>query len=759
MLGRTLSHYRIVEKIGAGGMGEVYLAHDDRLQRNVALKILHAGALTDETARRRFRNEALMLSKLNHPNIAIIFDFDTQADVDFLVMEYLPGETLAERLKGGRLPEEEIVRLGKQVSQALEEAHEHGVVHRDLKPSTIAFTAKGHVKVLDFGIAKLVIPKGELAKMKTVDYLTQTAGLAGTFPYMAPEQVRGEAVDARTDVWALGVVLYEMVTGQRPFPQEQAIALIDAILSRQPPPPRERNENMSTDLESIIIRALAKNPSWRYQSAEALRVDLEKLESALAGGVAVPLRKWAVGAASPVRLASLAVLPLVNLSGDPNQEYFSDGMTDELIAQLTQLKSLRVISWTSAMRYKKAEKSLPTIARELNVETVLEGSVRRDGGRVRITVQLIDAIADHNLWAKSYERDLQDILRLQNEVASEIAKEVNVSLTPQEEARLAVAPSVDLETYDAYLRGRFHWNKRDPQGFKKAMEYFEQALTKNPAYAHPYAGLADTYNMLGTYSFLPPEKSFLPAKAAAKKALERDSALAEAHASLAWATFVLDADWVECEKEFKRALELKPGYASAHHWYAWYLSSMGRFQESSTERKQAQALDPLSLPILATHGWELFAARQFDQAIEQTLKALELDQSFPMALFCLGIAYVQKGEYEQGISALQRSSELSGSPTVLAALGHAYAVSGQGSEASRVLDELGELSTRKYVSPYDMAVLYAGLSEVEQAFESLEKACEDRAWRRVVLKVDPMLDPLRTDPRFHDILVKLNFPE
>ena len=561
MIGKSISHYRVTEKLGAGGMGEVYRAHDERLDRDVALKVLPAGLLADEPARKRFRKEALMLSKLNHPNIATVHDFDTQEGVDFLVMEYVAGTTLAEKLAGRALPEKEVARLGTQMAAALEEAHEQGVVHRDLKPGNVMVTPKGQAKVLDFGLAKLVRPESETA---VTESLTETPAAAGTFPYMAPEQLRGETVDARTDLHALGVLLYEMATGQRPFPEAQGPRLIDAILNTAPVPPSRFQPRLSTELERIILKCLEKEPENRYQSAQEIGVDLRRLGSspsvsavrepiasripwqragvaslAVVAFLAVlfalnvgGLRERLLGPPTPGRIESLAVLPLENISGDPQEDYFADGMTDALIDELAQIGALKVISRTSVMQYKGVKKPLPEIGRELDVDAVVEGSVLRAEGQVRITAQLIEAATDRHLWSKSYQRDMRDVLALQSEVAQAIAREIKIAVTPEEKMRLASARTVNPEAYQLYLIGRFYWNRRSEEGFKNAIDHFQRAIEIDPAFAPAYTGLADSYILLGTWGFVPFKEANPIAKAAAQKALEIDESLAEAHASL-----------------------------------------------------------------------------------------------------------------------------------------------------------------------------------------------------------------------------------
>src|SRR5438132_824858 len=660
MIGQALGKYRVVEKLGEGGMGIVYRARDEGLNRNVAVKILPPGALTDEVSRKRFRKEALTLAKLNHPNIESLYDLENKDGVDFLVMEYGPGATLAERLAGGPLPEKEVLTLGMQVAAALEEAHDQGVADRDLKPGNIGVTPKGQVKVLDFGLAK-VLPQA--AEVDITVSLTETPAMAGTLPYMPPELLRGEPTDTRADVYSLRVVLYAMSTGQRPFREPLASRLTDAILHQLPNTPRTLNPSVSPELERIILKCMEKKQENRYQSAKELRVDLGRLLPSTAGAAPArrryrflaPVNLWLmaggavalfaalavlnIGAAREKllgkgiapRIESIAVLPLENLSGDPEQEYLADGMTETLIAHLAKISRLRVISRTSVMRYKGTNKALPEIARELGADALIEGSVMRSGSRIRITAQLIYAPTDKHLWGESYERDLTDVLVLQSEVARAIAHEINIKLTPQDQTRLATAHPVNSETYELYLKGRYYWNKMSGGNIERAAAYFSKAIALDGSYAPVYVGLADCYVSQADLAGLPPREPYRRARAATLRALEIDNGLAEAHASLAVIRAEYDWDWEGAEIEFQRALELDPKLANAHRWHAVFLAKLGRFKEAFSEIEIAKELDPLSLPIATSAGSILRYARRYDEAIEELRKAIDLEPSFKFA--------------------------------------------------------------------------------------------------------------------------------
>ena len=785
MIGKTLGHYRIVEKIGAGGMGEVYRARDERLDRDVAVKVLPAGALADEGARKRFRKEALALSKLNHPNIATVYDFDSQEGVDFLAMEYVAGQTLSEKVAGGSLPEKEVASLGVQIAEALEEAHEHGIVHRDLKPGNIVVTPKGRVKVLDFGLAKLLYPAGAAAVTASI---SESRAVAGTVPYMSPEQLQAEPADARSDIFSFGAVLYEMATGQRPFREEILSRLTDAILHQPPVAPRALNGRVSPELERITLKCLEKDPENRYQSAKEIGVDLRRLGSASATATslrAAPVRRWrprwtagvitalalsvffalyvgsrrrAPGPAQPATIQSLAVLPLENFSHDPEQDYFADGMTEELITDLAQIGALRVISRTSVMHYKNTSKTLPEIARELNVDAVVEGSIERSGDRVRIRVQLIQAPTDTHLWANSYERDLRDVLALQGDVAQAIANEIKIKLTPQENTQLSSAHSVNPEAHDMYLRGRYYWNKRTEDGLRKSLKYFQGAVEKDPHYALAFAGLADSYVVLGAsqYSVLAPKEAMPRAREAATEALQLDSSLAESHATLGYLKAFYDRDSRGAEQEFRRAIELSPGYATAHQWYAIFLAETERFDEGIGEIQKAETLDPLSLIISSDAGGILKFSGRYDEAIEQLRKTLEMDPNFAAAHWTLGLCYEEKKMYPDAIAEFQKAIALSGGNLSWKAnLAHTYAVAGRKDEAVQILNELKDESKHHFVPGRSFALIYVGLGDNKQALAWLEKANTEGDDVKTLLKMGRQFDPLRSDPGYQDLLRRI----
>ena len=781
MIGQTLGHYRIIEKIGTGGMGVVYRARDERLERDVALKVLPPGALADEEMRKRFRREAMALSKLNHPNIAIIHDFNTERDVDFLAMEYISGVTLREKTLSGALPEAEVVSLGKQAAEALEAAHEQGIIHRDLKPGNIMVTPKGLLKVLDFGLAKLFQPSGAIDK--TLTY-TGTQGLTGTLPYMAPEQLDGREVDARTDIYALGAIFHELVTGKKPFPQETPSEIMHAILDKQPELPRSLGAQISEGLERIILKCLEKEPANRYASAKELIADLNQVEtgdlsaliagkprrrakrslwqrplpiSVLVLGVAGLLfalniggiRDFLTGRARTPQVQSLAVLPLENLSQDPEQDYFTEGITDALITELGQISTLQVKSRTSVMQYKKTEKSLPQIAKELNADMVVEGSVLRSGEKMRITARLINPAEDRQLWVKTYERDIGGFLVLQSEIAQDITRQIGIRLGEEARFRLAKRRAVNPQAFDVYLKGVYSGDS----------EYFNQAIKLDPDFALAYTKIANGYFFKGLFGDIPPREAFLKMKQAALKALEKDDTLGEAHSYLALAWLHYDLDWAKAEKEFKRALELNPSLAYTHHLYAHYLMAMDRMEESMAEIKLASELDPFSSDMNLCFGWHCLSTADYDEAIGLARKGVQMDPNNAWAQVILGWAYEQKSMIKEAIVEFQNAlNHWKDGSLPLGALGHAYGIAGKKKEAQEILEKLLEKSKQIYVPAYDIAAVYVGLGEKDQVFEWLSKAFEERSGFLIYIKCDRRFDGLRSDPRYEALLKRIGLP-
>ena len=802
--GTRLGRYEIRSKIGAGGMGEVYLAQDTKLDRQVALKILPPEFDSDAVRMRRFVLEAKSASALNHPNIITIYEIDQADSAHFIATEFIDGETLRQRINGAPIKLLEVLDLAAQIASALSAAHAAGIMHRDIKPENIMLRRDGIVKVVDFGLAKL----NEKADTGTVDTEAATKGLVqtepgvmvGTVAYMSPEQVRGLTLDARTDIFSIGVVLYEMVAGRRPFEGATFGDMIVSILERKPAALATYRRGIPETLEWIVSKALRKDREERYQTAKDMATDLRRLKqrieidaerepsthSGMGGGMASADNGGRAAATTvrapaqisdlsltetPVRkrrshqaIDSLAILPLVNASGDPNAEYLSDGITESIINSLSQILKLRVMARSTVFRYKGREVDPQTVGRELGVRAILTGRALQLGDSIVIGTELVDASDGSQLWGEQYRRKFSDIFALQEEISREISEKLRVKLTGAQKKHLTKRYTENTEAYQFYLKGRYYENKWfNEAALRKAIECFQEAIERDPTYALAYAGLADCYVHLSTFNVTPSKEGFAKARAAVLKALEIDDALAEAHTSLARIKSSFDWDWPTAEEEFKRAIELNPNYATAHHLYGRHLMIMGRFDEATVEIGRASELDPLSLIINADLSAPLFFRRQYDGAIERLRKTLEMDSNFALAHARLAVAYEYKGMYEEAIAECKRMIELSGNsadnPSNLAALAILYAESGREDRARDILNRLKERSQRENVSPTEIAEIHAALGEIDQAFEWLEMAYQVRSTDLRFLKVSQSWDSLRSDPRFADLLRRVGLGE
>ena len=803
-LGTRLGPYEIVSPLGAGGMGEVYKARDGRLGRTVAVKVLPEAAAADPSFRARFEREARAIALLSHPHICAIYDVGQSADaghaVDFIVMEYLEGETLADRLnRAGALPLDQVLTIGVAVADALDRAHRAGIVHRDLKPANVMLSRSGP-KLLDFGLAN---PLHDDSGDETTKALTDRHTIVGTIHYMAPEQVEGRPPDQRTDLWALGVMLYEMIAGQLPFQGSSTSDVIASILTREPLPLSRVVPETPPELVRIVGKSLEKDREERYQVVKDLLLDLKTLkkriefdaervrsgdtatttkESVSPKAVPAPSRilqalyrpraKVALVAFSLIVIAltiaglvysrrgaagatvnSLAILPLDNIGGGNNTEYLSDGITESLINNLSQISSLRVLTRSTVFRYKGRAADPLTVGRELGVEAVLTGRLEQRGETLVIQADLMKVADGSQLWGGRFNRRLSDILAVQEELSREIATKLRPRLTGEEKKRLAKDHTQNAVAYQLYLNGRFYWEKRTPEALNRAIEYFGDAIERDPNYALSYAGLADAYALLGVFH-LPPKEAFPKAREAALNALRIDETLGEAHAALGHIKVQYEYDWAGAEREYHRAIELNPNYANAHHFYALYLAMVGRFDEGLAEIRRAQELEPFSLFIHANVGAILCEARRYGEAINHLNRVLEMNPNLDHARSFLGFAYAQKGMYEQAISEFQKrnapASIVAGEP------GATYALSGRRREALKEIDKLLELSKQHYVAPINLALIYAALGDKDSALEWLEKAYQDRSTGMVWIKVNPQLDNLRSEPRFAELLRRMN---
>ncbi len=789
MIGQTISHYRIVEQLGAGGMGIVFKAQDSRLERAVALKFLPEKLAQSPQALDRFRREARAASALNHPGICTIYDIGEQDGRAFIAMEFIDGETLRAHIHGKPLPLDELLELGIEIADALEAAHAEGIIHRDIKPANIFVTKRGRAKVLDFGLAKLV-PKGIAAADSEADSQDSNSIvgiISGTPSYMSPEQVRGDGLDPRTDIFSLGLLLYEMATGRQAFSGGTGGIIIEAVLTRPPIPIRSINPDIPQRLEEIIDKALHKNRDQRYQHAADLGADLQRLKREIDSGsraVGEISQSSAISNAGPLSstgehksqtstddtralrarrasktIDSLAVLPFDNTSRDPEYEYLSDGITASLINILATVPKLRVMAQSTVFRFKGRTIDPQATGRDLNVRAVLTGRVMQSGGSLRIGAELVDVPTGSRLWGAQYDRKSGDIFAIQDDISNEIAEKLKLQLTHAQKKKLTRHHTEDPEAYRIYLKGRHHWNRWTEEGFYKAIEYFQQAVEKDPAYGLAHAGVADSYVLLGWNSYLPPKDAFPKAKAAALTALQFDPDLGEAHTPLAAALWLYDWHWPEAEKEFKRSLELNPTYPTANHWHAEYVMTMGGHAEAIAKMKESQTLDPLSLIINVAIGWAHYMARRHDEALEQLLQTVDLDPNYPVTYWILGLVYRTTGRYDLAITEGEKGVQLSGgSPLMRAALAHSYGKAGREKEALQILDDLTSLAKCKYVAPHFFAGIHIGLGENNLALDYLEKSYEDHSHWLIYLHIDPTMDDLRNDPRFQDLLKRVGLP-
>ena len=801
--GTKLGHYEILTRLGVGGMGEVYLAQDARLNRKVAVKVLPTDLINNRQRLLRFEREAQAASALNHPNILTIHEIGVEGHIHFIATEFITGESLRQKLQTGRLAIEETLDIAIQVAAALEAAHKHGIVHRDIKPGNLMLREDSLVKVLDFGLAKLIEKESPASNSNEDPTLARTTPgtVLGTIAYMSPEQARGKEVDARTDIFSLGAVLYEMLTGRVPFAGETTSDVIADILKAEPAPV---DADTPSELQRIVRKSLQKNADERYQTAKDLLIDLKALKrerdvsaalqqsSTRTKGDAAPTHQNTHSVSSAElsgieqhkggftvalivlllatvgfgywhfirpqtgapQIESIAVLPFKNEAGNPDVEYLSDGMTESLITTLSQLPKLNVKARSSVFRYKGKDVEPQQVGSELNVQAILSGRVVQRGDDLTLYLSLVDGRNGNHLWGEQYNRKLTNLVTLQNEIARDVANKLRSRLSGADEQKLAKKYTENVEAYRLYLEGRFYWNKRTPEALKRAVDYFNQAIALDPNYALAYAGLADAYAVYFDYLVLPSREEIPQARDAALKALSLDDGLAEAHASLGLILLWFDYDFAGAEREFKRAIELNPNYASAHQWYGYLLTSLGKTEEALTAHRRAVEIEPLSLVMNYTYASSLFYARRYDEAIAQAKKAVELDANSLGGYFWLATAYVSQGDHASAVDAFAKSRELSGDAAAAELMRKNFANGGWQMFLRGVLEDRATAA-----SPYRLAQVHLLLGNKDEAFAQLNRSYDRREPALTRLKVDPRLDAVRHDPRFQDLLRRMGFPQ
>jgi serine/threonine-protein kinase len=787
VIGEIISHYKIIKKMGEGSSGVVYKAADTKLGRFVALKFLPTDLKADEEKKVRFLREAMTASALDHANICTVHDIEETKDGQlFICMALYEGETLTAKMKKGPFKLGEVIDISLQIAEGIDKAHGKGIVHRDIKPQNLIFTNEGVVKIVDFGLAKLIGQKD----------ITKEGVTVGTVGYMSPEQARGDEVDQQTDIWSLGVVIYEMITGQLPFRGENAQAVIYSILNREPLPITNYSSKIPLELERIVEKCLSKEFSKRYQHIDELITDLYGLKektNLAAGRYKKALRKRTVREHSMryivlgILLAaiiiiggyfffdkmkppgiskkesliarvkpSIAVLPFKDISPDQQHGYFCDGMVEELIVALTRVQGLRVVPRTSSFQFKGKNIDAREIGDQFNVKTVLEGSVRIADNKVIITTKLINISDGIYLWSEKYHGELEDIFAVQEEIAREIVNALEIKLDEQS-VSLIRRYTENIEAYNLYLEGRYFWSRRMPEDLEKGIRFFQKAIEIDPNYALAYVGISDSYHLLASYGVLPPQHAFPKATEAALKALEIDNTLGEAHTSLANVKLFYEWDWPAAEREFKRAIQLNPYYNRTHEWYAVYLAITNKIEEAIAEMKRAVELEPLSISSQTGIGRHLYFAKKFDQAIKQFHRALELDPYCFYAHAYLGQTYIMKSKYPEAITHFEKAVAITGGKEAgsLCGLGYVYGISGKKEEALRILEKLRILAKQMYIRPTYIAAIYIGLGDNDKAFQWLDKAYRVRCDWLINLQIEHMFDPIRKDPRFVELVKKV----
>jgi serine/threonine protein kinase/tetratricopeptide (TPR) repeat protein len=740
LIGTTLGHYSITDRIGVGGMGEVYRARDTMLERDVAVKVLPSEIAENEDRRARFEREAKALAALSHPNTVSIFDFGIDNGVAYAVMELLEGRTLAEEIDAGALDIEDSLEHAVRIVRGLGAAHAKGILHRDLKPQNVFLTDDGQLKILDFGLAKRLVADDADESAATLAAETVAGTFMGTVAYMSPERIRSAPSDASADLFAFGVILYEMISGRNPFARASMAETMAAILGEDPPPPA----GSSVALAALLSDCLEKNPSRRISSAEEIERRLEACMMAPEPNESID---------------SIAVLPLHNEAGDEDADYLIDGLTDSLIDTLSQLPKLKVMARSTVFRCRDLHDRPEDVGRELGVRAVLTGRLQKRRGTIVIRAELVDATDGTRLWGARLKRPLGDLLEIEDEICQEIADNLRFKLSPEEKSRIAKRYTHDPEAHEAYLKGRYFWNRwKTPEAMQTAIGFFERALELDPLYARAFAGLADSYSILGNVKAIPPGEAYPKARNAALQGLAIDKGLAELHTSLGFVQRFWEWDWEASRRSFERAIELNPGYSTAHRFYAHLLTGLGEHDAAIERSKRALELDPLSLILHTAVGDAFFYARRYDEAIGYYRKCIAMDDGFLPGHTDLARALELAGRYEEAIREFRAAEALApkGPPEPSSGLAHVFAQMGRREEALAIIEQLKALSTQRYVSPYGIASIYACMGEVETALDWLEKAYDEHDQTLVWVKVHPRLDPLRGEPRYESLLKKMN---